>query len=234
MGRQFACALERDGDVWCWGANGSGVVGTGDVSAREGVTQVDPRNRFTAVTTSSSHACGATRGQLGCWGNLLPNLIVVSPQAPFDVMQVAEFAAGNQFTCAIDDEERVWRRGDNTFGQIDPGDLNDDVREELSSVRGATGIVAGYGHACALLDGVPWCWGANEFGQLGRGTYGSAEGPGPASLREEALALTAAGDHTCALTRSGRVFCWGVNRAGEMGDGGGEYGPLPPALVSIY
>lgn len=34
-------------------------------------------------------------------------------------------------------------------------------------------IVAGYAHVCAQkLDGTVWCWGNNEYAQLGDGTTG--------------------------------------------------------------
>ena len=41
----------------------------------------------------------------------------------------------------------------------------------VNGVTGATQVVLGLSHACALLaGGAVYCWGANESGELGDGT----------------------------------------------------------------
>jgi alpha-tubulin suppressor-like RCC1 family protein len=38
-------------------------------------------------------------------------------------------------------------------------------------LRDVDGVTAGFNHTCAWrTDGRIWCWGGNEFGQLGDGT----------------------------------------------------------------
>ncbi|MBX3187452.1 MAG: hypothetical protein KF819_10575 [Labilithrix sp.] len=69
-------------------------------------------------------------------------------------------------------------------------------------------------HACTMQKtGEIACWGANDAGQLGDGTFVSRPLPKPArAARADALSL---GDgHTCGLF-AGRVRCWGATMLAE-------------------
>ena len=81
-------------------------------------------------------------------------------------------------------------------------------------------IAAGGRHSCMLDDnGRALCWGNNERGQLGDGSYD----PHPAPARvvgDFTLASLSAGTwHTCGVSRDGDAYCWGSNDAGQLGDG---------------
>ncbi len=102
-----------------------------------------------------------------------------------------------------------------------------------------TAVGSGADHSCALADdGVAWCWGRNEYGQLG--TSSSPDGCpllGGGTLPCAVGAIPVAGEtftdiavgsyHTCGLTESGTAYCWGLNDRGQLGDGGTASGPTP-------
>lgn len=77
-------------------------------------------------------------------------------------------------------------------------------------------------HACAVVDGAAWCWGAAEFGRLGyaRGTALREPSPVPVTgLDRGVVAISCGSYHGCAALVSGRVTCWGRNDVGQLGAG---------------
>lgn len=86
-------------------------------------------------------------------------------------------------------------------------------------IRGMTRpeqLTVGRKHACALEDGIPWCWGDSAFGQLGR-RRSSREVAVAIEGIESAASIDAGDDHTCVLLReSGDLSCWGRNQAGQV------------------
>jgi alpha-tubulin suppressor-like RCC1 family protein len=94
-------------------------------------------------------------------------------------------------------------------------------------------VSGGEYHTCGVTtDNQAYCWGYNQWGQLGDGTDTGPElctgavGPFPCSTRPVLVAgghrfrqVSAAGFHTCGVTTDYRVYCWGPNSAGQLGDG---------------
>jgi hypothetical protein len=74
-------------------------------------------------------------------------------------------------------------------------------------------------YTCAIADGALYCWGNNEFGQLGDGTKNDAASPVRiTSLPGTVKDVAASNLHTCAITTAG-TFCVGSNAQGMLGDG---------------
>jgi alpha-tubulin suppressor-like RCC1 family protein len=94
-------------------------------------------------------------------------------------------------------------------------------------------VTAGADHTCALTDrGEAYCWGSNEFGQLGNGLTDSAPRLTPVRVQTDAeFTVVAAGfTHTCALKRDGTAWCWGANDTAQLGDGTTKNAPTPTPL----
>ena len=90
-------------------------------------------------------------------------------------------------------------------------------------------ISAGGYHTCALdADGVAWCWGLDEYDQLGDGGTEDAAGPTRVVAPEIAAfsAIVTGNAHTCALDRDGAVWCWGLDGDGtDEADLNATHGP---------
>jgi len=96
-------------------------------------------------------------------------------------------------------------------------------------------LAPGQQHTCGLkVDGSMWCWGRNDYGQLGDGSSTDRPQPVPVSgLTSGVAAIAAGGQHTCAVTRRGAVRCWGRNLAGQLGDGTRKTRARPTALSEL-
>jgi alpha-tubulin suppressor-like RCC1 family protein len=82
-------------------------------------------------------------------------------------------------------------------------------------------IAGGYEHTCALKGGQVYCWGYNDYGQLGDGTTTDRTTPtlvANGAMGNSGVTAVAAGwHHICAL-KGGQVYCWGWNGYGGLGD----------------
>lgn len=147
--------------------------------------------------------------------------------------------AGGRHSCALDSDGTAYCWGKNSYGQLGR------ATQTLCSVGSATippivsdcslvplvvtgqhafkAISAGDAHTCAIdTAGATWCWGNNAKGQLGIGgaTTPSAGGPTPQKVISAApafVAISAGGEHTCALGSDQRLYCWGKASCGQLG-----------------
>jgi alpha-tubulin suppressor-like RCC1 family protein len=96
--------------------------------------------------------------------------------------------------------------------------ISADVQAQLP-LENIVHVAAGDRHTCALSSrGTVWCWGRNEFGQLGDGTRLDQTSAIPVNGLSGVTAIAAGAFHTCAVI-AGEVSCWGWNDYGQIGDG---------------
>jgi hypothetical protein len=89
-------------------------------------------------------------------------------------------------------------------------------------------------HTCAVADdGKVWCWGGNEFGELGDGTRTNRGNPVLVrGLPSPVMSASAGYAHTCALLEDGHAYCWGNNQGRQTDPTATTDDPLlVPALV---
>jgi alpha-tubulin suppressor-like RCC1 family protein len=235
-----------------------------------GVSYASPRARSRAetilndeskrISVGFDHTCQVKEdGTVRCWGGnsfgQLGNNSTTASSTPLLVSGISSavaVAAGRFFTCAVlsDGTARCW--GVNNLGQLGKGNITTKQLtpvtvvgvEGIGILSNVVAITAGEAHTCALLaNGRASCWGVNQTGQLGEGSFffggGGRPTPGTVINLSNAVAITAGFFHTCALIADGTAKCWGTNVKGELGIGtfqdnpfGFETAPVPVRDVS--
>ena len=145
------------------------------------------------------------------------------------------FSSGGQHACGVSPTNRLYCWGDNSYGQLGDGAYtNTRLPVEVKTPAGTgaftnvTGVSAGAGVTCATVStGDLYCWGYNNEGQLGDGTWTSSDLPvlveapsGTAGPLSTVTGVSAGYHSACATVSSGHAYCWGDNAYGQLGDGG--------------
>jgi alpha-tubulin suppressor-like RCC1 family protein len=93
---------------------------------------------------------------------------------------------------------------------------------------------AGQDHTCALVGTNAYCWGKNQYGQLGDGTTTNRISPRLVSGGHSWRMVVTGGFHTCGIDNVGAAFCWGLGDRGQLGNGAIGNKPVPtPVSTAI-
>lgn len=77
-------------------------------------------------------------------------------------------------------------------------------------------------HTCGIATGgEAYCWGHNDFGQVGDGTTTDRATPALVSDALSFASISVGRFHTCAITDIGYAYCWGLDTSGALGVDGG-------------
>ena len=239
---EYTCVVMDNNQMKCWGSNYGGFLGNSaggwtseneytpvsvnDVDATScclsDVIETSPDGRHTGALTSTGdiYAWGEDySGQIG-HGHISCGNVCNQPHGPSVMPGSRTFVAvatGIWHTCGITDPDMsVWCWGFNSDGQLGTGDNNDrNAPTEITLPQGRhpVSLNTGYASTCAILDnGTGLCWGANDFGHLGDGTYNDRNEPTPISVLPEnrsLIAMDLGAGHTCGILDDGMVNCWG-------------------------
>ncbi|MFO7566920.1 MAG: hypothetical protein R6X02_30025 [Enhygromyxa sp.] len=194
------CAHLTDESVRCWGYNGAGQLGQGnlehigDDEFPFSVNPISVNADILEVAAGGNHTCvrvgagsvrcwgEASSGQLG-YGNVTPLTIPLTVDVNLGGVVVA-LSTGVDHNCAMleDGKVRCWGRNDR--GQLGYGNTDNIGDDELPSSIVPVPIVP---------QGIP-----NDA---------------------EVVDIALGHSHTCALFSTGDVLCWGDNFYGQLGQG---------------
>jgi len=76
-------------------------------------------------------------------------------------------------------------------------------------------------------------WGANQYGELGNGSFSGTNVPGPAPDLTGVAALAAGWHHNVALRSDGTVWTWGRNDRGQLGVGSNQDQNRPVRVAEL-
>lgn len=197
-----SCTI-NDGTLWCWGDNSYGQIGVAPKSRTQKTVQVpDP-----------------TIGRIGtAW---------------------IEVATGERHTCGIRNTGEMYCWGYAGHGQLGNGSTTTTVSPKIELVSNPTSlgtttanwtnVTLGQYYSCGLhkttTDSQLFCWGNNDFDQLG--IVGSTSVSLPTAVQtgldpnNNWIKIEAGDRHTCGIRQqsgNNTLWCWGERRAGKLGD----------------
>lgn len=246
-GGAHSCAVAvNDGRLYCWGAGTSGQLGSGMLRDEPDVVAVAGLSRVATVVAGRQHTCALLADGSGrCWGDNEHAQLghgdgarSLAPSPVVGLEHAAALAAGARHGCAVLADGRVRCWGRNADGEQGTG-VRDGSRA-ASTVLGSGGsvmaraVATGGHHSCALrANGSVACWGRNDVGQLGNGSFDPQLVPVAVPGLGQVLAVAAGGRHSCALVADGSVHCWGANDRGQLGDGTLTARPVPVPVAGV-
>ena len=192
-GGDSSFALKSDGTIWAWGYDGQGQLGNGTSNERPHGSPTKVRNLTTAVAMGAgvSHALAVLAdGSVSAWGDNQSSELGAATTSRCSVYKspcstvpiavpglsgVTEVAGGWGNSLALRSDGTAWGWGSNGYGELGNGkpQLYGGVKNPVkANVQNVVAIAAGASWSLWLRsDGTVWAAGANNFGQLGDGTF---------------------------------------------------------------
>ncbi|MFO0615553.1 MAG: hypothetical protein U0414_23370 [Polyangiaceae bacterium] len=218
-GGSAACAILWGGKLFCQGGNDTGQLGDGTAFLG---------TEMCLQTDLSTRACRPVPAAVAA----------PAPATTGDLENVRHASSAYLASCAVTSDGNVYCWGINDHLQLGHAKSIDvacgptnvcnsrPTQVKLPVPLLAQDVAMGLRSACALTtDGAVYCWGDNEFGQLGVPlTTVSSETPVkvtglPSSATAPVTQLRVDKDDYpmgCALA-GGQVYCWGANYGGALG-----------------
>jgi alpha-tubulin suppressor-like RCC1 family protein len=228
-----ACGLMLTGELKCWGANATGMLGNGGTANSNTPVPVYGVLRFKTAAIGKVHVCAITTSNAPyCWGDNTDGVLGTNSNAPSLVPvavalapALAVISAGAQHTCGATSAGVVYCWGKNSAGEMG---------SPLSTTGSLVPLVTGFSTPIAELStsgrgncgrtitpGPAQCWGANPDGQLNVAATTTPDLPQavrPAGAVSFSL-VRLAPQFGCSIGSDGAVYCWGGNASGQLGDG---------------
>jgi alpha-tubulin suppressor-like RCC1 family protein len=259
-GAYFTCVILDNDQVKCWGMNYLGNLGYDDTNPRGtqsgdmaalGYVNLGMGRTAKDIVLGWGHACAILdNDQLKCWGwnsrgqlgygdtttrGDVPGSMAALGYVNLGVGRtVKEVSIGEEFTCAILDNDQLKCWGGNVYGELgyentiqrtDPSALS---YVNLGSGRTAKHISSGRYFTCAILDNDQMkCWGNGGFGGLGYNNY-QTYGAFPDSMVNLPFVDLGVGRtvksvnlgwaYACVILDNDQAKCWGnANFSGALG-----------------
>lgn len=219
LGDNHTCGLKIGGELWCWGDNGFGKLGTvGDGKVPQ---QIESNIKWVYVALGGDHSCGVKSDTtLWCWGKnrtgQVGNHSTDNQPVPANIgAGWSTVALGATHTCALRLDGTPWCWGANDYGQLHTGDkIYRSDPTKLGSGFSWHTVTLGDNHTCALSqDKVLGCWGHNAYGQ--RAEQSTQDLMAPILLPDvghDWESVSSGFYHTCGIKLDKSLWCWGWNR----------------------
>lgn len=246
LGFSHACARDGDMNLGCWGNNDHGQLGDGTRITRRTAVQVDGLVEARRSSSGAHHNCTMTDespARIFCWGKNAHGQIGTGDTedqlVPFEVPGFTDpirVGCGADYSCAVEASGELYCWGLNDRGQLGLDPATNPVVLTPTLIPGLPAlerVYPGNKHTCLRTQGtrLPYCWGSNDFGQLGDGGTTSRFTPELIDNIGEVGVLYTGNRHTCVHNGDQEVYCFGANEYGQLGTAKSPTPQTTPALV---
>lgn len=159
-----------------------------------------------------------------------------------------QISAGDYHTCAISEDDKAFCWGYNNYGQLGDGTTTNSSAPVSVSTAGLLGgktiksIETGGNFTCVIAsDDLVYCWGYNNYGQLGNNTANSTPNPLPVAVSMtgvlsgktvKSISMNESTMQVCVIASDNLAYCWGSNWDGQLGNGLTADSPIPVAVLT--
>jgi alpha-tubulin suppressor-like RCC1 family protein len=184
------CGATTDFRAFCWGRNEDGQLGDGTTVQKFTPVEVESSDAFRLATVGAfkgngdawtAVSCGLIPDGLAyCWGDNSTGALGdgthtkrSSPAAVDGDHQFNTLSVGAAHVCGLTTASRAFCWGSNGNGELGIGATTSSISSPVAVSGGLTfkAVTAGTIFTCGIAaDDHAYCWGANQYGQLGNGT----------------------------------------------------------------
>ncbi|MEM6780484.1 MAG: LamG-like jellyroll fold domain-containing protein [Pseudomonadota bacterium] len=206
--------LKTDGTIWRWDYLSTPDTATIEIAGfSEGRAVQISRDR-------GEHCFLEESGTVYCWNQ--------SDESDFRALAVANdfvkiTGGGESTSCFLTAGGLTYCLGDDDNGALGNDEVFVDSFDTPVLVANITDFVdidAGGEGACGIRkNGEAWCWGKNDFGQLGNGNTGTDSGiPVKVDTDVRFKKIASGKVNSCGISTDNEIWCWGSS-FDELGDG---------------
>ena len=225
VGHYHGCGLTAEGAAYCWGLNDRGQLGDGSTLLRTGIVRVAGDVVFESLAAGGRSTCGVSVDDtLFCWGQgvfLRDGTLAEATTTPTEVASEHDFeqvATSGFHTCGRTVIGSTYCWGLNRSGELGVQTVDETCGtapcaaepQEVVSAQRFVDLAVAQTFSCGLAaEGVAYCWGKNDRGQLGDGTNADRFEPAPVSGGRTFSKLATGSDRACGVDAESGLLCWG-------------------------
>ena len=230
-GSDNSYGIDKNGQIWCWGFN----INLEPTNKCTPVSILGAKKTFCKISAGMFHTTGIDKnGQGWTWGynayGELGDNTQIDKSTPVSILGAKKtfcnIYPGAYHTIGLDNNNQIWCWGANNRGELGNNSISSKLtpvsilgaKKTFCYISAANGMSVG--HTIGLdKNGQIWCWGLNDYGQLGINSITNKSTPvSILGIKKTFCQISAGSKYSLGIDNNNIVWCWGYNNYGQLGD----------------